>query len=61
MALIDTGPESPPRSAPARRRKRQRFRLLRALEELGQGRVGLLYLGDPRDHRRPKDRRRLGG
>jgi hypothetical protein len=49
MALIDTATEAPRRRSPGERPLR-RFRLLRALEDLARGRVGLLYLpGTPAD------------
>lgn len=56
MTLIDTRNETSRRESRPRRGLR-RFRLLRALEDLGRGRVGLLYLpgaGTGRaDERRP--------
>ena len=52
MTLIDTRTEAPRGKSPAGRQT-SRFRLLRALEELGRGRVGLLYLsGAPADRSR---------
>jgi hypothetical protein len=57
MTLIDTRPEAPPSRSGAQRAVR-RFRLLRALEDLGRGRVGVLYLPDAR--REPSTGRRDG-
>jgi len=52
MTLIDTATEAPRRRSRLERTVR-RFRLLRALEDLGRGRVGLLYLmDDPADRSR---------
>jgi hypothetical protein len=50
MTLIDTRTEATQGRSRSGRRPVRRFRLLRALEDLARGRVGLLYLpGAPTD------------